>query len=183
MSEDRDRTALALTGTARAAIAAALGVRTAPPPDSPLLDARRGVFVTLTIGSRLRGCIGRVDASGTLRRLLPEMARAAAFEDPRFPPLSREEYDRVGIEVSVLSPPERPGSPDDIVLGTHGVIVSAPGHRGLLLPQVATEWNWTREELLANACEKAGLASDAWQQPATRIETFTAEVYREAGRG
>jgi AmmeMemoRadiSam system protein A len=127
--------------------------------------------------------VGRVQADERVRTVVPAMARAAAFEDPRFPPLAAHELPRVLIEVSLLSRPSAVASPAEIVVGEHGVIVSARGRRGLLLPQVALEWNWSREELLAHACEKAALAPDAWRLPGTRLETFTADVYaEEAGR-
>jgi AmmeMemoRadiSam system protein A len=177
-----DVDARALTGLARAAIAAALGTPAEAPPDSPLLDARRGAFVTLTLRRRLRGCVGRTQWNERVRIVVPEMARAAAFEDPRFPPLTAGELALVSIEVSLLSRPVRVASPQDVVTGTHGVIVSAGGRRGLLLPQVAIEWNWSREELLAHACEKAALDRDAWRHPSTRVETFTADVFAETDR-
>jgi AmmeMemoRadiSam system protein A len=170
---------LALTGLARASIAAALQLRAGPAPDSPILDERHGAFVTLTLRERLRGCVGQIRSDEPLRALLPEMARAAAFDDPRFPPLTVAEFKIVLIEVSLLTRPVRVASPDEVVVGTHGVIVSARGRRGLLLPQVAIEWNWTREELLENACAKASLPRDAWRKPATRVDTFTARVYAE----
>jgi len=168
-----------LTGLARASIAEALRLAVPVPPDSPILDERLGAFVTLTLRGNLRGCIGQTQSRERLRALLPAMARAAAFEDPRFPPLATAEFPIVRIEVSLLSRPVRVASPDDVVVGTHGVIVSARGRRGLLLPQVAIEWNWSREELLENVCAKAALDRDAWRHPGTRLETFTAQVYAE----
>ncbi len=169
----------ALVGLARAAIAAALGVRADPHPDSPLLDLRRGAFVTLTRARVLRGCVGHVQPDRRVRVIVPEMARAAAFEDPRFRPLEPAEFADLAVEVSLLTLPVPVKSPGDVVAGTHGVIVSAGVRRGLLLPQVAVEWNWSREELLAHACRKAALPPDAWRDPATRIEVFTADVYGE----
>lgn len=177
---DDDR--LALTGLARAAIASALGTAALPPRDVPIFDTRRGAFVTITLRGALRGCMGRVPAGERVRRIVPAMARAAAFEDPRFSPLTAGELAAVAIEVSLLTPPVVVASFEEVDVGTHGVIVSAGGRRGLLLPQVATEWNWSREELLARACEKASLDRDAWRHPATRIETFTAEVFAETER-
>jgi AmmeMemoRadiSam system protein A len=170
---------LVLTGLARASIAAALELVAVPPPDSPLLDERHGVFVTLTLHGSLRGCVGQVQSSERLRALLPDMARAAAFQDPRFAPLTTTEFGIVLIEVSLLSRPVRIASPEEVEVGTHGVIVSARGRRGVFLPQVAVEWNWSREELLENLCAKASLARDAWRHPDTRLETFTARVYAE----
>ncbi|HEU4366258.1 MAG TPA: AmmeMemoRadiSam system protein A [Candidatus Krumholzibacteria bacterium] len=182
MTFAREADRLALTRLARAAIAGALGVAADPPPDAPILDARRGAFVTLTLRRALRGCVGRALADERVRLVVPAMARAAAFEDPRFPPLTSGELASVSIAVSLLSPPVAVSSPEEVRVGTHGVIVRAGGHRGLLLPQVAVEWNWTREELLGHACEKAALDRDAWRRASTRIEVFTAEVFGEEDR-
>jgi AmmeMemoRadiSam system protein A len=168
-----------LTGLARAAIGRALGLPAPHPPSVPILDDYRGAFVTIMLGGRLRGCMGRVEADQTVRVIVPSMACTAAFEDPRFAPLRREELERVSIEVSLLSAPVAVDAPEAVVAGTHGVIVSAAGRRGLLLPQVAVEWNWSREDLLDHACEKASLPRDAWRRPDTRIETFTADVFQE----
>lgn len=164
---------------ARNAIGAAFGLPADSVPASPLFDQRRGAFVTLTRDGDLRGCIGRVQADLLVREVVPEMAHAAAFEDPRFTPLARDEFDRVSIEVSLLGAPRRVESPDEVVVGTHGVIVSMHGRRGLLLPQVAVEWDWSREELLSHACRKAGLPPDAWRAGGVRLEVFTSDVYVE----
>ncbi len=179
MKPARDPDGIALLALARNAIGAAFGLAFAPGPDSPLFAARRGAFVTLTLRRRLRGCVGRVQADSPVGVIVPEMARAAAFQDPRFPPLERGELTLVTIEVSLLTVPRPVSSPEEVEVGIHGVIVASGGRRGLLLPQVATEWNWSREELLAHACEKASLAPDAWRRPGTRIEVFSAEVYAE----
>lgn len=168
----------ALLSLARQSIAAALeGYRvTTAPPAEHLLEPR-GAFTTLTIDGALRGCIGFVEPRYPLWQTIEETARAAAFEDPRFPSLSADELPRVHIEISVMSP-LAPILPEQVTVGTHGLIVSHHGRRGLLLPQVAPEWGWNREEFLSQTCVKAGLPPDAWQHGAT-LQAFTAEVFSE----
>ena len=146
------------------------------------LDAPCGAFVTLHRGGKLRGCIGRVKAAGQLAYTIQDMARAAAFSDPRFPPVAVAEMPEIELEISVLSPFEIIPAAEAlgrIQIGTHGLYITAHGRTGLLLPQVASEWNWTVEEFLANTCGKAGLPADTWRQPGTQIELFSAEVFNE----
>jgi AmmeMemoRadiSam system protein A len=109
------------------------------------------------------------------------MAIAAASEDPRFMPVSADELSGIEVEVSVLSKPRVIKDVREIVLGTHGVIVSqGPWHQGVFLPQVATETGWTKEEFLSELCsQKAHLPRDAWRDPKTKIEIFSAEVFSE----
>ncbi len=119
------------------------------------------------------------DASATycprVFRAVAETARAAAFEDNRFPPVSMEEALRLEIELSILSPAQ-PISAEEIVGGRHGLLVAWHGRRGLLLPQVPGGRAWDRETFLEQTCRKAGLPLNAWQKGAT-IEAFTAEVF------
>lgn len=175
----------ALLSLARSAIAASLGVGSeAPATHLPIFDRRQGAFVTLTIHDRLRGCIGRIEATDVLRVVIPAVAYSAAFSDPRFAPLEIGEFPRVCIEISLLSVPERLHTPDELVVGRDGVIVEWRGNRGLLLPQVAVEHGWGRDELLAHACAKASLPPDAWRKGGVGILRFEAEVFREpAGDG
>lgn len=174
------REQLVLLGRARSAIASRFNESDAPPLESEggALAETRGAFVTLTIGGALRGCIGHVVGVLPLWRAVEENAVAAAFADPRFPPLTGEELDQARIEISVLSPLQRV-SPETIVVGRDGVLVERGASRGLLLPQVATEYGWDRETLLDHACRKAGLEPGAWKHPDTKIATFTAEVFGE----
>lgn len=144
----------------------------------PILDLCRGAFVTLLLHERLRGCIGRVEPRAPLRALIPDLARAAATADPRFAPVSRHEIDALVIEVSLLSEPE-PVDARHVDVGRHGLIVSARGRRGLLLPQVPLQFGWSREEFLDEVCVKAGLAPGAWRAEGTRLQSFTAEVFSE----
>jgi AmmeMemoRadiSam system protein A len=119
-----------------------------------------------------------MDPSGSLPESVASCAVASATADPRFPPLAPAELARVHIEISILSPPVPAAGPQEIAPGTHGLIVSQGPHRGLLLPQVATEHGWTAETFLSQACVKAGLRPDAWRAGA-HIEIFTAEVFAE----
>jgi AmmeMemoRadiSam system protein A len=109
------------------------------------------------------------------------MAIASATQDPRFSPVSQGELDKLDLEISVLSKPWRIKDVSEIVLGTHGVIVSqGPFNKGLFLPQVATEQGWNREQFLSYLCsEKAGLPANAWKDPSTTIEIFAAQVFAE----
>lgn len=139
---------------------------------------KQGVFVTLLIRGRLRGCIGVVEAYEPLRDALVRCAVSAALQDPRFSPVRPEEVADLRIEISLLSVPE-PIRPEDVQIGRHGLLVSRDAHRGLLLPQVAVEHNLGREQFLAETCRKAGLPSGAWQEPETQIFAFTCEVFSQ----
>jgi len=144
---------------------------------SPHLALPRGVFTTIYLRGALRGCVGLVFAVKPLYRNVAETACAAAFEDTRFPPVSREEVPDLALGLSILSP-LMPIAADEIETGRHGLLISMAGHRGLLLPQVPVEHGWDRIAFLEQACRKAGLAGDAWKQGA-RIEAFTAEVFSD----
>jgi AmmeMemoRadiSam system protein A len=146
-------------------------------PTSHLAEMR-GAFTTLHLHGRLRGCVGYVVPTQSLYRTVSETARAAAFDDPRFQPVTLEEAAQLKIEISVLSP-LRSIHPEEVVVGVHGLVVSQGGHRGLLLPQVPVEWQWDRETFLSQTCLKAGLPPDAWSQ-AIDLQSFTAEVFGEA---
>lgn len=139
----------------------------------------RGLFVTLRKGGQLRGCIGTLSPDGDLTRTIARFACLAAFEDPRFPPLSLEELPECQIEVSVLTPPQPLEKAEDIEIGRDGLILEVRGRRGLLLPQVATEWGFDRETFLGEVSKKAGLSADVWRQEDTRLWTFQAEVFAE----
>ncbi|OGX29415.1 MAG: hypothetical protein A2705_03765 [Omnitrophica WOR_2 bacterium RIFCSPHIGHO2_01_FULL_52_10] len=147
----------------------------------PRLSREEGVFVTIHRQGRLRGCIGNILGRGPLYHTVRDMAIAAAANDPRFEPVQAGELKELAVEVSVLSKPRVIQNSDEIVLGKHGVIVSqGPRHQGVFLPQVATETGWSKEEFLNQLCaQKAGLARDAWKDPKTKIEIFTAQVFGE----
>jgi len=145
----------------------------------PGLLQQRQVFVTLEKGGQLRGCIGRMTADMPLHLAVQYAAIAAAVNDPRFPSVTSGELEGIEIEISVLSSPmEEVGNINQIEVGRHGLIVAKGDASGLLLPQVATEWGWDREEFLRQTCLKAGLPEDAWQKGA-KVYAFTAEVFGE----
>ncbi|HKS71749.1 MAG TPA: AmmeMemoRadiSam system protein A [Terriglobales bacterium] len=144
-------------------------------PPSPHLAELRGVFTTVYLDKELRGCVGYPLAIAALYRAVAETAKAAAFEDLRFPPLQTDEIPRLEISLSVLSPLS-PIRPEEVEIGRHGLVISQGNHRGLLLPQVPVEHGWDRITFLEQTCKKAGLPKDAWQHGAA-IEAFTAEVF------
>jgi AmmeMemoRadiSam system protein A len=149
-------------------------------PPSPHLAEPRGVFTSLYLRGELRGCVGYVLPSLAVYRAVAETARAAAFEDSRFNPVTIEEAAHLEIELSILTPPQEIAA-EAIEIGRHGLLISMAGHRGLLLPQVPVEHHWDRVTFLEQTCRKAGLSRDAWRQGA-KIEAFTAEVFGEKGR-
>ncbi len=142
-----------------------------------------GAFVTLKINDDLRGCIGSLEAKKPLAQVISQMSLAAAFEDTRFYPLTKEEFKDVTIEISVLSPLKKIKDPlTDIEINKHGVLVkSKKDYRsGLFLPQVAKENNWNLEKFMNELCEnKAGIEQDAWKKGKIDIYAFTAEVFSE----
>ncbi len=136
----------------------------------------RGVFVTLHKGGALRGCIGYPLPVKALGQSVVETARAAAFEDPRFPPLSEGELGGVKFEVSVLTVPT-PVEPAKVEVGRDGLLVEAGARSGLLLPQVPVEQGWSRKEFLEALCAKAGLPAGAWKN--AELKAFQAQVFKE----
>lgn len=142
-------------------------------------EQKYGSFVTLHINENLRGCIGYIQPITILHRQIRLCAKAAAFEDPRFYPLTIEEYPFIEIEISLLSPIEKVESLDEIQVGRDGLIVQHSIFQGLLLPQVATENNWNKEEFLSHTCLKAGLPSDCWKRNDVIIKKFSAYVFDE----
>jgi len=126
----------------------------------------------------LRGCIGRIEATEPLYRTVQECAISAATRDYRFQPMhNAAELDDLVIEISVLSPFQRVQDPNEIEVGKHGLLIRQGYNSGLLLPQVAGERGWSREEFLRAVCMKAGLPSDAWRR--AELHKFTAEVFSE----
>ncbi len=152
--------------------------------ESTLLDSRSGVFVTIKKDGMLRGCIGYPEAPWPLRKSLVLSSIAAAEEDPRFPPLTSDEISRISIEVSLLTQPteidvKNRKDIDGIVIGRDGLVVENGFHRGLLLPQVASEENMNVMEFLEATCNKAGLHSDCWKDSSTKVFKFSATYYSE----
>lgn len=147
--------------------------------DFPVLKEKRGGFVTLTKNGMLRGCIGYITAVLPLDETIVEMAQAAAFRDPRFPPVTKDEVSELEIEISVLTPIQEIENIEQIEVGTHGIIIERGGNSGLLLPQVATDYGWDRETFLEHTCQKAGLPPNAWKKDGTKIKIFSADVFHE----
>jgi len=148
-----------------------------PQPPTDTLREPFGAFVTLSLRGRLRGCIGHIIGDKPLYETIGEMAEAAAFGDPRFPPLSRAEFDEVAVEISILSPLAPCPDPKLVEVGRHGLLLRRSGRSGLLLPQVPVEWGWDRETFLDQTCHKAGLEPGCWKNPETVIFWFEAEVF------
>ena len=177
-----------LPAFARAAINAALRDRPRPSVDDvaaamgrPVptgLEGYRGVFVTLTRGGMLRGCIGTLSAGAPLADAVHDNALAAARHDPRFAPLTNDELEVLHVEVSVLTPLRAVAGVDDIDIPRHGVVLSKAGRRAVFLPQVALEQGWDRETTLNHLAVKAGLDPDAWREGAS-FEVFEAEIAAE----
>jgi AmmeMemoRadiSam system protein A len=155
--------------------------------DSALLQPC-GAFVTLRkMGlsgkAELRGCIGRMASPDPLEQTVRVMASEAAFGDPRFPPLSQDEWPACGLEISALSPMEPCADPRQVRVGVHGLYLTLRGRSGVLLPQVPVEQGWNREEYLDYICVKAGLPPGAFEESAARLFTFTALVFGEDDGG
>jgi AmmeMemoRadiSam system protein A len=146
-------------------------------PDSTVLKEKRGAFVSLHRRGMLRGCIGCIEGRKPLLGTIEEMAGAAAFSDPRFPPLSAEELKDLDIEISVLTPLKEISDINEIQIGMHGLFIERQHYCGLLLPQVATEWGWDRIRFLEESCRKAGLPSSSWKEKGTKIYIFSADVF------
>jgi uncharacterized protein (TIGR00296 family) len=169
----------------------ASGGKVSPDRSGGVLSEPRGVFVTLeSYPSReLRGCIGYPLPLKPLASSVVDCALCAAFDDPRFPPLERQELPGVAIEVSVLTVPQlvKVKSPEEypkkIKVGRDGLIIDYGYASGLLLPQVPVEWNWNEEEFLAHLCEKAGLPKNMWRSPSAKIRSFQAQIFSEEKPG
>lgn len=170
-----------LLSLARATLEMRLTGRPLPsptPPEGPVNDPR-GAFVTLHQDGELRGCIGHVTAVEPLWRSVQDNAVSAALHDPRFPPVEASELGSISIDISALTPMREVASPDEIVVGRDGLMLERGPARGLLLPQVASEQGWDREQFLDHTCRKAGLRPGCWREPDTRILVFSAEVFSE----
>lgn len=178
LSDEARRTLLIV---AREAISAYLGERPSTLPGAlEELRARRGAFVTLRRRSdgELRGCIGLLEARRPLVETVAEAAVSAASADPRFAPVTAAELPDLALDISALGPLE-PIRPDDVLIGTHGLVIRCAGRSGLLLPQVPLEHGWDHDTFLAMVCRKAGLPHDAWRRTDAQLLGFTAEVFGE----
>ena len=180
LTEKQRQTLLAI---ARESIAGVLSGRPFDLKSIEVDDALRrpaGAFVTLTTDhGDLRGCIGSIQAREALYKAVSSSAISAAIHDPRFIPVQPNELPSLHLEISVMGPIERVKDVNEIEVGRDGLIMSRGGYAGLLLPQVATDYGWGREEFLDHTCTKAGLPPGAWRSPDTKIEKFSAEVFGE----
>ncbi|MCK5212033.1 AmmeMemoRadiSam system protein B [Candidatus Parcubacteria bacterium] len=145
------------------------------------LNWKEGAFVTLKIRGELRGCIGQIIPSAKpLWQVVRDMAVSASTEDPRFPPVSENELEKLEYEISILSAPKRIDDWQKIEMGKHGVIIKRGYQSGVFLPQVATETDWDKETFLSELCaQKAGLQPNCYKDKATEIQIFTAQVFGE----
>jgi hypothetical protein len=175
-SDEREK----LLVIARQTIAQFLETGTVPcfEVSEPNLFQERGCFVTLKKRSKLRGCIGNLVPRRPLYLTVQDAAISAAINDHRFLPVTREELEDISIEISILSPIEPIEDVSEIEVGRHGLVIVKGQNQGVLLPQVATEQHWDRDEFLRQICLKAGLPEDAWQEGA-QLYVFTAEVFEE----
>ena len=170
---------------ARQAIQQALdGNRPDDPADlgvepTPAMKRKMGGFVTLTIGGELRGCIGEIFPRRALADVVLDHALDAAFEDPRFPPLTAKELPKARIEISALTSPVPVASYRDIVIGKHGMVIELGGRSAVFLPQVAPEQGWDLATTLTYLARKAGLPGNAWQDPRAKFTVFEAVVFHE----
>lgn len=170
-----------LLKAARKSIGSLFGDKKPEQPDYkkyPLLKEKLGAFVTLTINHQLRGCIGYIIGREPLFDTICSAAIHSAVNDPRFSSLKKSEFDKIHIEISILSEFNPIKSYDEIIIGTHGLYLDEGGG-GLLLPQVATEHKMNREQFLSALCNKAGFYGDFWKERMLRIKVFTAEIFSE----
>jgi len=144
-----------------------------------VLNEKCGAFVTITINGKLRGCIGNIRAANPLWETVKTMAKEAALNDPRFYPINASDIENIRIEISVLSPFKLINNLDEIKVGRHGLFIKKGFNQGLLLPQVATDYNWDRTQFLKETCHKAGLPENAWQDKNCEIYIFSATVFSE----
>ena len=143
---------------------------------SPGLNLHSGCFVTVKQKGELRGCIGNFVSDQQLYLLVQEMTVSAATRDPRFYPMKVQDLDDFTLDISVLSPLEKIASVEEIRVGIHGIYIVKGSYRGVLLPQVATEYGWSRDQFLKHTCIKAGLPENAWQGECD-IYRFSAQVF------
>ena len=149
------------------------------PRKEKTLNIHSGCFVTIKQNGHLRGCIGNFQSQQPLFKEIATMAVAAASQDPRFPPMNRNELDNFNLEITILSPLEKIDNTDQIEVGTHGIYIIKGFNRGVLLPQVATEYGWDKKTFLQQTCAKAGLPENSWQHPDVEIYIFSGQIIHE----
>ena len=174
--EDQDKKRMLLW--VRQVISRELG---GPRPEKPDFSSYPpcGAFVTIHKAGQLRGCIGYTISRDPLETTLKEAALAAAFRDPRFPSLQKEELDQIDLEISLLTPPVEISSPDELEMGVHGALIRSGYNSGLFLPQVATEQGWETDEFMDHLCLKAGLPSTLWKTGEYSLYRFSAIILSE----
>jgi hypothetical protein len=174
--------------SARAAIGYAVAKQPKAPENlTPVFNEKRGVFVTLTRNGSLRGCIGFPYPVMPLGDAIAHAAAAAALEDPRFPPVTKDELANLSLEVTILTVPVLLEGPpaqraEQVIVGRHGLIVRGMGTSGLLLPQVATDYGWDAKTFLDHTCMKAGLSGQCWTSRNVEVLTFEGQVFSEHKR-
>jgi AmmeMemoRadiSam system protein A len=180
MLEDSEK--IALLKLARMTLEANLNKQ--PSPECTIsqgsLVAYKGAFVSLHRRDELRGCIGQLYPDRELYKTVQHCVLSAALEDTRFLPVTLAELKELDIEISVLTPFHRIESVEEIEVGKHGLYIVQGHFRGLLLPQVATQYQWDRTTFLEQTCRKSGLPQSAWKDPRTAIHIFEAEVFSES---
>ena len=173
---DSDRHSLLRLARSAIAEAVSRGQVLGDIPAVGIFSELRGVFVSLHVGKRLRGCVGVVDPEHPLGESIVRCAIGAATRDPRFPAMRPDELDQLEIEISLLSAP-RAIRPEEVQIGTHGLLICRGTHRGLLLPQVAVTHQLSAEQFLAETCRKAELPPDAWRDLEAKLFGFTCEIF------
>jgi len=147
-------------------------------------NEKTGVFVTIKENNELRGCIGFIEPVYPLWEAVVKAALGAAFADPRFMPITQQEFKDLSFEISILTKPIPLPKPyeKNIEIGKHGLIVEKDGFKGLLLPQVAPEFNWNQKQFLEHTCLKAGLSKDAYKDKDVKVYRFECEIFNENGQ-
>ncbi|MCL2064136.1 MAG: AmmeMemoRadiSam system protein A [Candidatus Cloacimonetes bacterium] len=166
---------------AREAIAEQLGLigKMLPCPLESVFTESYGLFVSLSRKGHLRGCIGYIEPYKPLYQSLVDLSRAAAFKDNRFKPVNKEEFPDINIEISILSPLYKVIQYEEIVIGRDGLYIKHPRGSGLLLPQVATKYNWDRDTFLIETCHKAGLHESCLSDEKLIIFRFEALIFSD----
>ncbi len=169
-----------LLALARRSIASRFDHSPVENPRNPEFQPQRGVFVSLHKDGDLRGCIGYIKGYKSIADSVIEMARQAAFHDPRFRPLREQELPGLNIEISILSELLPVTDSSALRIGRDGLYIQHPHGSGLLLPQVPVEWHWDLPTFLKQLCRKAGLPDGAWKDEAAQLFRFEAEVFSES---
>lgn len=175
---------IALLEIARAAIEHQINSETySPAPrEEKKLNDRAGCFVTIKQHEQLRGCIGNFQSQQPLYREVAEMAAASATKDPRFPPMQKKDLNHFSLEITVLSPLQKIDNREQIIVGEHGIYIEKGLNRGVLLPQVATDYDWDNNVFLQQTCIKAGLDADAWQSTDADIYIFSGQIIKDKNK-